>query len=329
MASKKVVVTGGSGFIGIHLVEYLRQHNFKILNLDIQPPIDVKNVELWFGASITDKDSISEEIVRFNPNYIVHLAATTTQNSKSLADFDTNIRGTQNILEVARSLSNLEKFIFTSTQYVNSPGLPVLNDLEALRPYGFYGQSKLIGERLTQRILEHHNWTIIRPTTIWGPWHPILTDGLWKQILRGRYFHPKGDESIKAYGYVKNTAWQISQLLEIDNIHTDKKIFYLGDENISQDKWVGDFVLRLTNRNMRRIPRFNLFILSEVGEFLSNLGIKFPMYRSRYRNLITSNPSPLDNTLDLLGPSPISFEDAVDETCSWLEKHNLMQGSEE
>ena len=182
---------------------------------------------------------------------------------------------------------------------------------------------------MTQQILQNSGWTIIRPTTIWGPWHPILTDGLWKQILRGRYFHPKGDESIKAYGYVKNTAWQISQLLEIDNILTDKKIFYVGDENISQDKWVGDFVLRLTNRKMRRIPRFNLFILSEVGELLSNLGIRFPMYRSRYRNLITSNPSPLDNTLELLGPSPISFEDAIDETCSWLEKHNLMQGSEE
>lgn len=328
-SEKRILVTGGSGFIGVHLIESLILQNYEVMNIDIQAPINGRNLDSWKNVSITDTDYLRRESFKFDPHYIVHLGATTTQNATSLLDFEVNIKGTENILGIANSLKHLKKIVFTSTQYVNSPGHPHSEDAKKLHPYGFYGESKLLGEQMTQQILQNSGWTIIRPTTIWGPWHPILTDGLWKQILRGRYFHPKGDESIKAYGYVKNTAWQISQLLEIDNILTDKKIFYVGDENISQDKWVGDFVLRLTNRKMRRIPRFNLFILSEVGELLSNLGIRFPMYRSRYRNLITSNPSPLDNTLELLGPSPISFEDAVDETCSWLEKHNLMQGSEE
>ena len=326
--SQRVLVTGGSGFIGVHLIRALRAKNFQILNLDIKPPVDELNQDLWTYGSIIDKDKLSNQVLDFDPNYIVHLSAVTTQNAKSLLDFEVNIQGTENLIEASNKLSNLKKFIFTSTQYVNSPGYPHSKDTKELHPYGFYGESKLLGEQMTQQILQNSGWTIIRPTTIWGPWHPILTDGLWKQILRGRYFHPKGDEAIKAYGYVKNTAWQICQILEIDSMLTDKKIFYMGDGNISQDKWVGAFVLRLTNRKMRQIPKLNLFILSEVGELLVNLGVKFPMYRSRYRNLITSNPSPLDETLELLGASPITFEDGIDETCSWLEEHNLLKGNE-
>jgi nucleoside-diphosphate-sugar epimerase len=328
MNSHKVLVTGGSGFIGIHLVELLRQRNYTVLNLDIKKPIDNKNLDLWTNVSLLEKDSLGKYVAKFNPNYIVHLGATTTQDAKSLDDFEVNIKGTQNILDTSSMLTNLKKFVFTSTQYVNSPGYAISEILDELKPYGFYGDSKLLGEKMTADLLQDSSWTIIRPTTIWGPWHPILAKGLWKQILKARYFHPKSDTAVKAYGYVKNSAWQIVSLMEMDNSLTDKKVFYIGDENISQDKWVSAFVFRLTNRKMRRIHKLNLFMLSEIGELLNRLGIKFPMYRSRYRNLITSNPSPLDNILMLLGPPPILFEEAVDETCAWLEEINNLRNSE-
>lgn len=328
MNSHKVLVTGGSGFIGIYLVELLRQRNYTVLNLDIKKPIDNKNLDLWTNVSLLEKDSLGEYVAKFNPNYIVHLGATTTQNAKSLDDFEVNIKGTQNILDISSMLTNLKKFVFTSTQYVNSPGYAISEILDELKPYGFYGDSKLLGEKMTADSLQDSSWTIIRPTTIWGPWHPILAKGLWKQILKGRYFHPKSDTAVKAYGYVKNSAWQIVSLMEMENSLTDKKVFYIGDENISQDKWVSAFVFRLTNRKMRRIHKSNLFILSEIGELLNKFGIKSPIYRSRFRNLITSNPSPLDNILKLLGPPPILFEEAVDETCAWLEEINDVRNSE-
>ena len=317
---KRVLVTGGSGFIGIHLIDLLLQNDYVVLNIDIQAPIDDKNLHLWREVSISNRDHIQKETVDFDPHYIVHLAATTTQNAKSLLDFEVNISGTKHLLEVADSLDNLKKVIFTSSQYVNSPGHPHSVNSNELRPYGFYGQSKLLGEEMTELLLQNSSWMIIRPTTIWGPWHPILTDGLWMQIFRGRYFHPKGDEAIKAYGYVRNTAWQILRLLEMENAYTNKKIFYIGDENIPQIKWVSAFVHQLTNQKMRKVPKFVLLVASEIGELLTKLGVKFPLYRSRYRNLVTSNPSPLEETLLLLGPSPISLEKAVDETCSWLKK---------
>lgn len=320
MLEKRIVITGGSGFIGVHLVSSLRAQGYSVLNLDVRAPLDGTNSDLWCDCSVLDFELLKSAILKFSPMFIVHLAATTTQNAAGLERFQVNIQGTQNVIEVANSLTHLKKFIFTSTQYVNTPGYPYSEDSKDLRPYGFYGQSKLLGEEMTELLLQNSSWMIIRPTTIWGPWHPILTHGLWMQIFNGRYFHPKGDEAIKAYGYVKNTAWQILRLLEMENAYTDKKVFYIGDENIRQIKWVSAFVHQLTNQKMREIPKFVLLVASEIGELLTKLGVKFPLYRSRYRNLVTSNPSPLEETLLLLGPSPISLEKAVDETCSWLEQ---------
>ena len=320
MGDNRVLVTGGSGFIGIHLVDLLWRQNYKIMNLDIVPPIDGRNLHLWTHASVTDRELLIDLVRGFDPNFIIHLSATTTQNAKSLDEFVVNIEGTKNLILAANCLTNLKKLIFTSTQYVNTPGNPYPYDLSKSIPYGLYGATKLMGEQLIRDTLFCSSWTIIRPTNIWGPWHPILTDGLWMQIFKGRYFHPKGDEAIKAYGYVKNTAWQILRFLEMENTYTDKKIFYIGDENIHQIKWVSAFVHRLTNRKMREIPKFVLATASEIGEILTKLGVKSPLYRSRFRNLVTSNPSPLEETLSLLGPSPISLDKAVEETCSWFEQ---------
>ena len=326
MIMKKILITGGSGFIGIHLVDLLHRLNYIVMNLDIVPPIDNRNLELWTYASVTDEDSFASLVTHFDPDCIIHLSATTTQNAKSLEEFSVNIEGTKNLVSVANRLSNLKKLIFASTQYVNTPGNPLSNDLSKLVPYGFYGESKLIGEQLIQNTLVRPIWTIIRPTTIWGPWHPFLVNGLWKQISKGRYLHPLSDQSIKAYGYVENTAWQIAKIICLESSLTDLKTFYLADANLAQTAWVGGFVERLTKHKIRKIPKIFLYVLSELGEALSKVGIAFPLYRSRYQNLVTSNPSPLEATLNTLGPVPVRFNDAINRTCEWLEKSRRVNG---
>lgn len=319
----KVLVTGGSGFIGVHLVDLLRNQKYKVLNLDISKPIDNKNIDLWRNISILESELLSKQILEFEPHYIVHLSATTTQNAKSIEDFEVNIQGTKNLIDAANNLTGLKKLIFTSTQYVSTPGYPLSDDLSKLVPYGFYGESKLVGEEIIRNSFSGSSWTIIRPTTIWGPWHPILSNGLWKQISKGHYFHPRNDEAVKAYGYVENTVWQIEKLMQLENSCTDQQTFYLADANLAQREWVDGFVQRLTKQKMRSIPKFMLLCISEIGEILGKVGIAFPLYRSRFRNLITANPSPLEKTHVLIGQSPIGFDDAVNRTCIWLEEEHF------
>lgn len=316
----KALITGGSGFIGIHLVRLLRQKGYQVGNIDIAAPLDDRNLDVWKNISLLDRDSLTNYVLSFNPDFIVHLAAKTTQDAIGLNEFEVNIAGTENLVLTSKDLKNLKKFIFASTQYVNTPGLPKSENLAELIPYGFYGESKLMGEVLIRENLQNIPWTIVRPTTIWGPWHHILSEGLWRQISDGRYFHPRQDNVVKAYGYVENTAWQIEKIISLDSKLTNYQTFYLADDNMAQKDWVEAFVVKLSNRTLRVIPRCILFLASEIGEMAKKFNIAFPLYRSRFRNLMTSNPSPIAKTHEILGTPPIRFQEGIDRTVSWLEK---------
>ena len=312
---KRVLVTGGSGFIGIHLMDHLIGLGYEVSNLDINRPLNGLHVEKWKKLSILDFDELQSHVLHFQPHFIVHLAAVTTQDAKSLNEFDVNILGTEIVLKVASKLENLEKFIFTSTQYVVTPGTSHSSAIST--PYGLYGASKLEGEKITAEMLKFCSWTVIRPTAIWGPWHPILSQGLWKQIHKRRYFHPTRDFSVKGYGYVKNSVWQIEKILKTSDQITSGKIFYIGDGNFRQSTWVSAFSQALRGRKLLYVPRIVIFLLSELGEVLNKRGIAFPIFRSRYRNLVTSNPVPLETTLSLFGTPPVAFDDAIHETVDW------------
>lgn len=312
---KRVLVTGGSGFIGIHLIDHLICLGYEVSNIDINPPLNGVNIEKWQETSILDLEKIESHILHFQPNFIVHLAAVTTQDAKSLNEFEVNILGTEIVLKAASRLKNLQKFIFTSTQYVVTPGMN--HSSTTSTPYGLYGASKLEGEKLTQEILKFCSWTVIRPTAIWGPWHTILSQGLWKEIHKRRYFHPTRDFAVKGYGYVKNSVWQIEKILQAPDEVTSGKIFYIGDGNLRQSAWVGAFSEALRSRKLLYVPRIVIFLLSEIGEVLKKRGIAFPIFRSRYQNLVTSNPVPLETTLSLFGTPPVSLNEAINETADW------------
>lgn len=313
----KILVTGGSGFIGIHLVSHLRKLNYEVLNLDIKPPLDGNNLDTWQEVSVLDSIELRRSFCAFQPKIVVHLAATTTQDAKDIEEFRVNIEGTENLVKICNE-NTVGKFFFVSTQYINSPGKPISDDLEELEPYGLYGLSKLIGERIVRCKLESGSWTILRPTNIWGPRHTILSNGLWKHIYNNHYWHARKDQSIKGYGFVENTVWQIEKLIAMDSSVTDKRTWYLMDNNILQRDWVNAFAQAVHKRDLREVPKFFLKIISELGELAIRFNMAAPIYRSRYRNLITSNPIPIEKSVGFLGPVPIGLKESMERTVAWF-----------
>src|SRR5688500_6012655 len=140
MNKNRILVTGGSGFIGSYLVNKLLQEGFsEIINIDIAEPDEKKHKPFWHNIDLLDKEKVVEIFEKFQPVYVMHLAARTdTEPENVLADYKVNTEGTSNILSAIKNCPGIDKVIITSTQFVNQyNGLPKHD--EDYAPHTVYG----------------------------------------------------------------------------------------------------------------------------------------------------------------------------------------------
>jgi nucleoside-diphosphate-sugar epimerase len=315
--SARVLITGGSGFIGTHVVENLRGQTQAIINLDRLPPHIPSHRPLWTECDLLNQEKLRETVRSSAPTHVVHLAARADSDGRSLPEYEVNTVGTSNLLEITAQTLSIQRFILTSTQFVHRPGhLPRSDD--DYEPHTVYGESKVLNEKQLRALNPPFAWTIIRPTNIWGPWHPRYPREFWKVLRDGFYVHPGGKQVIRSYGYVKNVAWQIARILEMPVERVDRQVFYVGDAPIDLLDWVNGFSLAIRRRPVRVIPRPLFWLLALGGECVKRLGLKAPLHLSRYRSMVEDYPTPMGRSLETLGPPPHTMADGIDQTVEWL-----------
>jgi GlcNAc-P-P-Und epimerase len=317
----RVVVTGGSGFIGTALIERLLSEGHDVLNVDIKPPKLATHVKAWREQNILATAELTRIVREVVPDVLVHLAARTDTDGTSLADYESNTVGTESVLSAIRDTPSIERVIITSTQYVNQYNGTPKHDLD-FAPHTVYGESKVITEQLTRRAALDRTWTVVRPTNIWGPWHPRYPSEFWRVLAKGLYFHPRGARVTRAYGYVRNVVHQLLAIVgsAADRVHG--QVFYLGDEPIDLFDWVNGFSLAQTGKPVRVVPATVLKLAGLSGDALKRMGIPFPLTSSRFKNMTTSNSISMARTYEVTGPSPYTLTAAIDETVDWLRIHH-------
>jgi UDP-glucose 4-epimerase len=122
---KKVLVTGGAGFIGSALIAGLQHVGHEIYVID---NLSFGNKELikipdshFFELDILDRPELSRIVNQISPDWIIHLAAIhfiPYCNQHPVKASQVNIQGTINILDEAKNIKNLEKVFFASTAAV-------------------------------------------------------------------------------------------------------------------------------------------------------------------------------------------------------------------
>jgi UDP-glucose 4-epimerase len=166
---KKVLVTGGAGFIGSALINALQTFGHEIYvidNLSFGNRMLIKIPDShFFEFDILDRLKLSKVISEISPDWIIHLAAIhfiPYCNQHPVAAAQVNIQGTINVLDAAKNVKNLEKVFFASTAAVYPICDVAVSETHSPAPTDIYGLSKLAGEHLMN---EFHLLTTV-PTII-------------------------------------------------------------------------------------------------------------------------------------------------------------------
>ncbi len=314
---KKVLITGGSGFIGTNFSELLNAKGIDFLNIDIAPPLNEVYKKNWLKQDILDCEGLLKIVKEYDPNHILHLAAVTScASSLVMEDYLTNTEGTNNVIQAAIALTGLKTIVFTSTQYVHYPNSTPKSDTD-YKPHTIYGESKVIGEKMVRKSGIEAKWIIIRPTNIWGEWHQRYKSEFWRILQKGLYIHPKSN-AVRAYGYVRNVNNQIFEFLTNPAV-PNKSVFYVGDSPIKMYDWVNLFSVGLTGKKVKQVPKQVLYLLAIAGELLKLLGVQEPPMRlTRYRNMVSSDNAPMTKTIELVGASQYTLIEGVHNTVKWI-----------
>ena len=80
----KILITGGSGFIGTNMIEYFSSKGCEVLNIDWNPPQNPDHAKYWQDVNILDLETLRKSITHFSPDHVIHLAARTDLYGKSL-----------------------------------------------------------------------------------------------------------------------------------------------------------------------------------------------------------------------------------------------------
>lgn len=171
----KIIVTGGAGFIGSHLVNRLLKKDYAVLVIDNLSNGTLNNMNLkaeFENIDVRNTEKIFSCFKTFSPNYVFHLAAIMSkpiQYSREIEEV--NLLGTINVLDASIN-SKVKKFVFSSSAavYGDTINLPIKENYKVM-PKNSYGISKIGAENYI--LLYSRNfglsYAILRYSNVYGP----------------------------------------------------------------------------------------------------------------------------------------------------------------
>jgi len=241
----KILVTGGAGFIGSHLVDVLTARGHPVVTIDdfndfYDPEIKRSNLRKTsakiFTTDICDSDKINSIVQSERPDVIVHLAARAGVRPSVLCPelyLKTNIFGTFNLLEAAKRFG-VSKFVFASSSsvYGATPKLPFREDQVLVQTLSPYASSKLAGEHLCSNYSHLYGLKVVclRFFTVYGPrQRPDLSIHKFTRLIaNGKPIEVYGDGTVRRdFTFIDDTIQGVVNAVDFEGAPFE--IFNLGE----------------------------------------------------------------------------------------------------
>lgn len=327
LVDARVLITGGSGFIGTNLVAAYRDAGVSVTNVDTKAPQDDAD-RSWVRADVRRLEEVRSVFSDVRPTHVFHLAARTDLDGRSIEDYDTNTVGVANLLSVLdEPNTQVRRAVIASSRLVCRIGYRPHSD-DDYCPTTSYGESKVATERLV-RAATAVPWVLVRPTSIWGPWFGVPYRDFFVAVARGRYLHPARQRILKSFGFVGNTVWQLHSLMTAREHAVQQRTFYLADDPPIE---VSDLAARISAAVQRKppvhVPLAALRAAARVGDALEGTRISPPLTTFRLTNLLTPMVHDLQNLVEVTGSPPYDQQSGVTATIEWMRSRGVLDQSQ-
>lgn len=320
----KILITGGAGFVGSHLVQHLISNGIDSVDLKLLVPRGESLKNLPKGKYTVIRGDIRNlddvKIATKGVNVIYHLAALIVRKEYTRDDyFDVNVTGTENLIN-ALDRKNFKKFVFFSSVAVF--GLPIckgdmknISEKSVKNPCEVYGESKIAAEKIV--VSSKLPFAIIRPTSVYGPRDHSSFPSLIRSI-KNHYFFIVGDGKNKIdYVYVKDLV-RASRLAELNRKNSD---YIIGGGAESMNEISKD----ICENTRSWIMPFS--ISKSLAIFLSRFTSFFhlPFYPNRVRAMTSDFYFDLSKAKREIGYEPeYTVKEGSEFTIKWMYDNKLI-----
>ena len=326
----RLLVTGGTGFTGSRLVEFLLEKGHQVTCLDNQEGLFYdelvnKGTNIIIG-SVTDRETVKRAVK--GAEGVFHLAAAfRVINVPKKVYWDTNVEGTRIICEDALE-QKVQKLVYCSTQGVHGniddpPG----NEDSPVVPADYYQFTKYEGEKVVTEFVEKGlRSVIIRPTAIYGPGDPERFLFLFRLAKKKRFIMFGNGKAFYHPVYIDNlvdgfyAAFKSKRENAEPYIIADEEYFTIKE----LVKKVGDSMG--TEVRFIRLPFIPLYIMAAVCEAVCvPLKIKPPIFRRRVDWFRQNRAFVIDKPKKELAYIPrIGIEEGLKRTAKWYKEEGYI-----
>lgn len=323
-----ILITGGTGFIGVPLVKKLQSlgHHLKLLvreSSNKEPFQNLNNIEYIIG-DVRDSESINKATE--SVDLIYHLAAYTRMWAKNKNIIgDTNIKGTENIAKIALEknirLIYISSFIALGATSVN----PVDENYESEDGlYLDYAKTKCQAKKLIKEYLDKDlNGIIFYPGIVYGPGDFNIFGQTIFDITRRKFLGcPGKGDSIGSFVYIDDIINGVVSVIDRNDLKGES--FILGGVNIEFSDWL-DLIAEIAGnkKKPRHFPMSLANLYALLCETKTKLTKKMPYINRPTVKMINHNWAlSSEKAIEILGYKITPLREGLEHTIEWYKDYN-------